>query len=186
MSSSTPQLQRMLMISGQQQNIGKTTLACNIIASFGHNTPIYALKVSPHLHENVGSATLAGSGKNWQLLMETSTSSGNKDTSRMLMAGAEQAFLLQGGHNSLQEGFDLFMKLIPSDAMIVCESAGLRDYIQPGVFLAIRQLFCKICTIDDEKIFRQADRIVTFTVNGFDFSVSSLEIENGSWKLINN
>lgn len=185
MLNNIPQIPRLLMISGLQQNVGKTTLACNIIAHFSRNTPIYALKVSPHLHEDTGMATSVGSGKNFQLLMETSTGN-NKDTSRMLMAGAKQAFFLQGKHDSLQEGFDLFIKLIPTDALIVCESAGLRDYVRPGVFLAIRQLFCKVCTIEDEKIFKQADRIVTFTVNGFDFSVSSIELENGNWKLINN
>ncbi len=186
MLNSTPQLPRLLMISGQQQNVGKTTLACNIIAHFNHHTPVYALKVSPHYHKDTGQATPAGAGEKWQLLKETSASNSSKDTSRMLLAGAEQAFLLQGEHGSLQEGFELFLKLIPTDALIVCESAGLRDYVQPGVFLAIRQLYCKVCTIDDEKIFRQADRIVTFTVNGFDFSVSSITIEDGNWKLINN
>lgn len=184
MSYKTITLPSMIMIAGQQQNVGKTTLACDIIARFSRNYHIYGLKVTPHFHQNTGEAKIVRTNNQWQLLEEKSIDS-CKDTSRMLLAGAEKAFLLQGDNLALGEGLSEFLQLISQDVLIVCESAGLRDFVVPGIFLVIRQLNCKVCNIDDEKIFNLADRIITFTVNGFDFSISSLDVKNGRWILKN-
>jgi hypothetical protein len=184
MSDSLINVPHLLMVSGQQQNVGKTTLAVNIIQRFSRKHRIYGLKVSPHIHNNTGSAQLLMNKNNWQLLEEMTVNS-NKDTSRMLAAGAEKSFLLQGGFSELAEGFLNFLKLVPNDTYIVCESGGLRDFVFPGIFLVIRQLSCKVCTIEDEEMFKLADRIITFTVNGFDFSSTLLEVRNGRWLIKN-
>ncbi len=185
MSGKLLHIPRMLMIAGQQQNAGKTALACSIIARFNREYKVIGLKVTPHFHKNTGKASLMLDTESWQLLEEKSDSI-NKDTSRMLLAGAEKAYLLQGDIQALSDGLKSFLNIIPDESLIVCESAGLREFVVPGLFLVTRQLNCKVCTIGDDKIFNQADRIITFTVNGFDFSVSSLHVENGKWILKDN
>lgn len=173
-------LPQILLIAGQQQNVGKTMLACKIIAHFSRSNKITAFKVSPHFHQNTGKAAILKSGKGWQILKETDENS-NKDTGRMLQAGAEDAYFLQADEEHLLLGFQELMKLVPGENTIVCESARLREYIHPGVFLFLRQLSCRICSIEDEKLIQSADRLVTFTTNGFDFSIDDLSIFNGQW-----
>ena len=104
----------------------------------------------------------------------------------MLKSGAEDAYLLQADENSLLVGFQELMKFVPAGNMIVCESAGLRDYVNPGVLLFLRQLSCRICSVEDEKLIRLADRLITFTTNGFDFSLNDLEISDNAWLLKSN
>lgn len=172
-----------LLIAGQQQNVGKTTLACNIISRFSRNFSIVGLKVSPHFHENTGKATLLLEGDNYSIMEEQALDT-NKDTALMLKSGAEKAYLVQSTPEKLVEALQKCLKLIPKESLIVCESAGLRKHLKPGVFLALRQLYCKICSLEDNQMFQQADRIVTFTVNGFDIAMDELNVVNGGWNLI--
>ncbi len=175
-------LPNFILLAGQQQNVGKTTLACSIISRFSRQHSIVALKLSPHMHTNTGSAQLIVEGKGFQLFRETETTT-NKDTSRMLMAGANEAFFLQTDKDSILEGIKSFHSRIEPGALVVCESAGLREYIKPGVFLMLRQLSCRICSLDDEKMFALADRIVTFTTSGFDMDMDELKLKDGKWSM---
>lgn len=173
----------LLMVAGQQQNVGKTTLLCNLISHIRREQPVYAVKVTPHFHKNLDQAVQLTKRDHFEILVEKSYE-GNKDTSRMLRAGAEKAYLLQAEGNGMLHGFLRLMEEIPAGAAIVCESAGLRENIVPGVFIMLRQLYCKICSIEDEKMFKLADRVVTYTVNGFDMAVSDLTFSHKQWNLV--
>ncbi len=170
------------MVAGQQQNVGKTTMLCNLISNISRIQPVYAIKATPHFHENTDQAALVANGDHFEILIEKSLD-GRKDTSRMLRAGAEKAYLLQAKEDGLLPGFMRLLDEIPKGAPIVCESAGLREHLEPGVFLMIRQLYCKICSIEDEKMFKLADRVVTYTVNGFDLPLSDLIYDNEKWSV---
>lgn len=185
MSNNTIRIPNMLLIAGQQQNVGKTTLACNIISKFSREYPAIALKITPHFHKNTGEAKVHIEADGYSIMEEKSDET-NKDTSLMLKSGAEKAYLIQSEPEKLHKAITECLKLIPEKHILVCESAGVREYIEPGVFLALRQLYCKICSIDDDKMFKQADRIITFTVNGFDFSLDELSFEDGKWKVSGN
>jgi hypothetical protein len=175
---------QMLMIGGVQQNVGKTSLACDIIAHFCRIKPIIGLKITPHFHKSTGNTDIIIDNKDFQLLREKSYS-GNKDTARMLKAGATSAYLLQSGKDKLNLGIQEFLKITPANSILICESAGLHDIVKPSLFLVLRQLHCIACSIDDEKLFQEADRIVTFTGNGFDFSVTELKLLKNKWLLDN-
>lgn len=174
----------LLLIAGQQQNVGKTTLACNIISRFSREHKIIALKITPHIHDNTGKASLVAKNENWQILEETDPDT-DKDTSRMLRSGAIRSYFIQAHKNFVLQAFENMLERIPDGHLIVAESAGLREYIVPGLFLMIRQLYCKICSIEDDNLFKLADRIVTFTVNGFDFSVNEILVESDKWIIKN-
>lgn len=176
------QQSNLLLIAGQQQNVGKTTLACNIISRFSREHSIIALKVTPHFHKDTGKAEPLLEGEGFSIMEEIDNDT-QKDTSLMLKSGADKAFLVQSLPEKLDEALNAVFQLIPKESLIVCESAGVREYIEPGVFLALRQLYCKICSIEDDKMFKQADRIVTFTVNGFDMAMDEIEVNKNTWKL---
>ncbi len=181
---STINFPNVLLIAGQQQNVGKTTLASKIISHFTRENKITGIKITPHFHNSIGDALIIEKATNYQISKETTPDS-NKDTSIMLQAGAEEAYLLEAEPEYLEKGFIQVMKYIPDNNLVVCESTGLKELIEPGVFLTLRQLYCKTESIKDEKLLKSADRIITFTGNGFDFSLDELNIEFGGWKISN-
>lgn len=173
---------KVLLIAGQQQNVGKTTLASRVISHFTWTNKITAIKVTPHFHKSTGDALSIEKATGYQILRETTPDS-NKDTSIMLQAGAEDAFLLEVEPAYLEKGFIQVMKYVPDNNLVVCESAALYEVIEPAVLLALRQLYCKVESIKESNLFIAADRIITFTGNGFDFAIDELKIESGTWKL---
>ena len=44
------QIPHLLLIAGNGRNVGKTTLACKIIAQFARETEVIGLKITPHFH----------------------------------------------------------------------------------------------------------------------------------------
>jgi hypothetical protein len=172
----------MLLVAGQQQNVGKTTFACNVISEFSNKYAITAIKVTPHFHKSTGKANLSINKKGYQIFQETSVDS-NKDTSRMLKAGAMQSWLLQAEPTFLLQGLQEFLSMIPENHMVVCESAGVREHLIPGMFLALKLPGNIELSTGDENMFRLADRIVTFYGKNFDFSPDELTIENGRWNI---
>lgn len=171
-----------LLIAGQSQNVGKTTLASRIIAHFTWTNKIAGIKVTPHFHKNTGNALAIEKTTGYHILRETTPDS-NKDTSIMLQAGAEEAFLLEAEPECLAEGFKQVMKYIPEGNMVVCESAGLSELIQPGVFLMLQHQQIQGEAFKNHSLLKHADRIVTFTNNGFDFPLDELSIDSGTWNL---
>jgi uncharacterized protein YkvS len=69
-----------LMIVGQGQKVGKTSLACRIIEKFSPNG-VYALKVSLHFHELGMSEKLLFVDKNYRIIEEVNPNS-EKDSAK--------------------------------------------------------------------------------------------------------
>ena len=57
----------MLLIAGTGRKSGKTTLACACIAHFSKQTGIYAIKISPHTHDDEGLTTEIARETNYRL-----------------------------------------------------------------------------------------------------------------------
>lgn len=172
----------MLLVAGQSQNVGKTLLASQVMNHFSRNADILYLKVSPHFHKSVGQTILIKKTDSFELHEDRQTNL-NKDTCRMLKAGASKSFLLMADENGLADGLNIFVKQNINSLPVVCESGGLINLVKPGVFLYLRQLNCKVCKIDENNNFRLASRIVTYTVNSFDISMSEINLENGCWSI---
>lgn len=177
-----PHFPKLLIIAGTQQNVGKTTLASKIISHFTWEHKITAIKITHHFHKEIGTAIPLEKSKGYQILRENSPDT-KKDTSIMLRAGAENAYLVQSTRESLIKAFTQLLKYIPEDNLIICESGILHEILCPGVFLVLRQLSCKAEEKKDLVLFEQADRVVTYTLNGFDFSISDILVTPNGWRL---
>ena len=69
-----------LIIAGTGQNVGKTTLVCNIISeNKAYN--IIALKISPHFHKLAINDKIISQTPNYTIVEETKTDT-NKDSSK--------------------------------------------------------------------------------------------------------
>lgn len=129
---------RLLVIGGTGRNVGKTEFVCRLINKLSARHLVYALKVSAIFpdeeiyHGNHSDEEFCG-----QLIEETRTDT-DKDTSRMLVAGATQVFYLRADDGRIQEGFTEFLHRIPEQAVIVCESNSLGQFVRPGLSIMIR------------------------------------------------
>ena len=175
-------LPQLLLIAGTGRNTGKTTLACKIIQKFSPVKTIIALKITPHFHRNVQSGKILFNETTLYIAEETDSTTG-KDSSLMLKAGAQQSYFVMATDEYLGEVIQNIIRLIPSDALLVCESGGLRDWVVPGVFLMMNRKDNEILKPGTEKLKMLADRLNTFDGEKIDFEIDTLEITDNQWKL---
>lgn len=122
-----------LLIAGTGRNSGKTTMACSIIKKVVVDFPVTGLKISPHFHGGTESLKPLVGNDNFNLYKETSVKS-EKDSSKMLQAGASEVFYIETTDGHIKNAFETFTKFIEPNIPVVCESPALRNYIVPGLF----------------------------------------------------
>lgn len=175
-----------MLLAGNGRKIGKTTLACAIIQAHCQTAAIIGLKVTTmyandtHYH-----------GKHDTLLetpcemFEETNISSEKDTSRMLRAGASKVFYIRCHDAHIREAFQGFLNQIDKNAVIICESGSLRSIIEPGLFLYIED---QSRTVEKEKhrtIKPLAHRIVRSENLQLDIQVSDIAVNAlTGWQLL--
>lgn len=128
-------LKNLLVIAGAGRNVGKTTTICQLIKHFSQQYIVYALKVSAiypdetMFHGNHDDET--------NILFEEKRRDTSKDTSKMLVAGAQKVFYLKGDGDDIRRGFHEFQGLAQEAELIICESNSLHQYITPGMHVLI-------------------------------------------------
>lgn len=130
-------INNLCVIAGTGRNVGKTELACRLIAKISATHRVWGLKVSAiypdegiyHGHHEANE--LPG------YLSEETRRDTRKDTSRMLRAGAEKVFYLRAEDQDLEAGYHQFISLPPPDTVIICESNSLGSLVTPGLLLLV-------------------------------------------------
>ena len=129
---------QMLIVAGTGQNVGKTSLACALIEQVSLQNNVIGIKISPHFHEISSSGKLIMKSENFEIVEELNDY-GHKDSSRMLKAGAKRVFYVQTKKDDiLNEVMIELQKYLTKDVAIICESGGLRHFVEPGLFLVCR------------------------------------------------
>ena len=131
-------LDNLLIVAGAGRNVGKTEFVCRLIEKHSSQSDIYGLKVSAIYPDE---AIYHGDHSNKRFstnLFEETRNNLDKDTSRMLRAGAKKVYYLQGDDEQIRIGFQEFQSMIPSSAPIVCESSSLWKYVQPGLLILVK------------------------------------------------
>ena len=133
----------MFMIGSTGRNSGKTTLAAAMVQKFKSTRTVIGLKVTsiegpeeacPRGGLGCGACgSLVGS---FQIIEETDKNTA-KDTSQLLASGCAKVFWLKTLRTHLAEGITEFLKLVPPDAIIICESNSLRHVVQPKAFIML-------------------------------------------------
>ncbi|MDR2481667.1 MAG: hypothetical protein LBD07_05180 [Spirochaetaceae bacterium] len=133
----------LVIIGSSCRNSGKTTLAAGLIEQLKEKMHVIALKITsidgrsascPHGSKGCGACSLSGVQF---ALTEEICACGEKDTSRLLAAGAEKVFWLRCLKQALFSGFTFFQEQSPHNAVIICESNCLREIVNPAVFIMI-------------------------------------------------
>lgn len=163
----------LLLIAGNGRNVGKTYLSCKIIRQLSESRSVTAVKISPHFHSYKPEDLLFKSD-DFIILNETQTNS--KDSSLMIQAGAKQVFFIMVKQDHLHNAFNYLRDKI-SDEIVVCESGGLIEVVEPALFLFIKR---KEQTIVKEHLLRYAPIIVNNDGENFDLDIRKIQIDNNS------
>lgn len=131
----------MIQIGSTGRNSGKTTLAKKIIETYQAHQLIYGLKIitisgkgglCQRGEVGCGICTSIDSGFE---LVEENNRWGTKDTMALLQAGCHKVYLLKVFDNQLLAGFQAFLREVPTEALIVCESNSIREVVKPSLFM---------------------------------------------------
>jgi len=122
----------MLMVGAVDRGVGKTRFACSLISRFSSQCGIVGIKVTT-VDKADGTCPRGASGcgvcsslKGHFYITEETNSLTDKDTCRMLTAGASRVFWLRVLRSHLEEGIAALLDIIGDDAISVCESNSLR------------------------------------------------------------
>ena len=166
-----------LLIASVGQNVGKTTLACQILKNEKVKNPV-AVKITPHFHKKTNGLVEIEKGENWVLLEETDKTT-KKDSSLYLQNGSAKSYLILAVDSGLKAAFSAINKILPKEKPVVIESASLINIIEPGFFVVVvPDGDCK--KKEMESLLKKADVIVIS--NGKQFYPSPEKIKyNSSW-----
>lgn len=172
----------LLLIAGTGRNSGKTTLACNIIRKFSTFNSIIALKITPYFHKYIQSGNVLINNTNLYIAEETDSTT-EKDSSLMLEAGARQSFFIMATDVHLGIAIREICKMIPHNALLVCESGGLRHHVVPGLFFMMNKIDGEVVKPGAEKLKILADRLICFDGKNIDFDLDTIELKDNHWIL---
>jgi hypothetical protein len=168
-----------LLVSGSGRNVGKTNFIREVIAQ-NADQKLIAVKITPHFHEPTqGLVPIAITG-NFRVYQETDLNA-EKDSSLFLRAGAAKVFYIQTNDIDLEEAFSIILKQVKPDQPIVTESAALRKYISPGLYVFIQkeQEEVKSSALEMRKL---ADVIVYSDGEQYSLNPKSI-FYNQTWKI---
>ncbi len=180
-------LDGMLMIGSAGSNVGKTDLACTLLRKFSKTGDIIGIKVTT-IKDKDGQCPRGGEGcgvcsslEGVYCITEETDSSSGKDTARLLSAGASRVFWLRVLKEHLQQGTTALLDIIGPDAVSICESNSLRQIIEPGLFLMVRNRNLKAWKSSALQVKKHADRIVISDGSSFDFDLERIKLRDGKW-----
>lgn len=175
----------MLMVGAVGRGLGKTKFACSLISRFSSQCSIVGIKVTT-VEKADGTCPRGGSGcgvcsslKGHFYITEETDRLADKDTCRMLAAGASRVFWLRVLRSHLEEGIAALLDIIGYDAVSVCESNSLRRVVEPGLFIMVKGRSTKNHKDSTKDVIRCADRIVFFDDDEFDIGDDEIELIGG-------
>jgi molybdopterin-guanine dinucleotide biosynthesis protein A len=179
----------MLMIGAAGRNAGKTEFASRIIAKFRASAPVTGMKITT-IKERDGTCPRGGKGcgvcsslKGNYCLTEETGENPEKDTARLLAAGAEQVLWLRVMREHLAEGLAAVRERVGPDAVVVCESNSLRLVAEPDLFVIVREAASEEYKQSAADVRGLADREVLSDGSAFDLDLADLTLVDGRWGL---
>ncbi|MEN8255517.1 MAG: molybdenum cofactor guanylyltransferase [Verrucomicrobiota bacterium] len=181
----------MLLIGAAGRNTGKTEFACTLIRRFSPAQPITAVKITViRSDESRGSCPRGGSGcgvcsslEGEYDITEETNRDGEKDTSRLLRAGANRVFWLRVLDTHMAEGMAALGGHIDPHSPVICESNSIRKAVRPGLFFMVKDKRSAEFKPTARAVADLADRTVLSDGERFDLDPDTISLRNGRWYL---
>jgi hypothetical protein len=128
-----------LVIGGHSRNVGKTSVVAGLIAALPtfHWT---ALKITQYGHgicSAKGAACDCATADHSFAVSEEKDRSGESDTSRFLVAGADHAWWVRTEQGHLAEAMPRIRKILESAPNVIIESNSILRFIKPDLYLTV-------------------------------------------------
>jgi len=170
-----------LIVSGNGRNTGKTSFVCEVIRNISKEHPVTAIKVSPHQHMTQSRDPML-EGKGFSI-REEKDKDGIKDSSRMLLSGAQRVFYIESKDEALANVLDHLLPMIDPGHAVICESGGMRKYIKPSLLLLLNEAGRAELKPSYSELLPIADATVIFNENAFNPSTKVFEFDGSKWIL---
>ena len=178
-----------LLIGAAGRNTGKTTFACRVIENISKDTPLIAAKVTT-IAERDGKCPRGGEGcgacssleGDFEITQETDPSS-DKDTARLLQAGAEKVYWLRAQKDCLKEAAAALLETIGPNTPCVIESNSLRLITKPALFIMTKDKDVNEYKPSASDVADLADIILNFNGTAFDTNPNDIHLTNGKWTI---
>lgn len=128
-----------VVIGGHSRSVGKTSVVAGLIAAL----PAYqwtALKITQYGHgicsANGESCDCATDDHSWAI-SEEKDRSGESDTSRFLVAGAERVLWVRTQQGRLAEAMPVLRSKVKGAANMIVESNSVLKFLRPDVYLTV-------------------------------------------------
>ncbi len=161
----------LLLIAGTNRNVGKTTFACKVIEQVSVNYQVTAIKITPHFHASCASCKIIHK-EDGLIITEELAKNTPKDSSKMLAAGAKIVYYVQAKDDRLSEAITIIKPFLPKNDPIICESAALRGFINPGLFVVLTG---DKEAVKNQHLIEQAD----IYFKNFEFKFDNIRFEDG-------
>ena len=116
-------------------------------------------------------------------LFEETNRTSDKDTSRMLQAGAVRVFYLRTSDNGIKAGFEEFLRQIPGKAAVICESNSLGQFVKPALSIMVKPVSGEIKARAVAQLECADLIVVSDGVSGFPELESISFSEAGGWSI---
>ena len=182
-------LANMLMIGSSGSNVGKTELTCALLRRLGGDHRIIGVKATAIFAKD-GSCPRGGQGcgvcssmdAEWRITEETNRHS-EKDTGRLLAAGADRVYWLRVMRTHLDQGLTALLETVGRDTALICESNSLRQVVEPGLFLMVDGSNHRSWKPSAQRVRQHADRIVLSDGTRFDLDLGRIQLAGTRWLL---
>ena len=182
----------MLLVGSASRNAGKTTLACTVVESARRlGRPVAAVKVTIVRQEGRGCPRGdegCGVCENLDVafrLSEEVPGSGpdHSDTERLLAAGARPVLWLCARPGTLADAARALLERLPRGCPVVCESNGLREVVEPDLFVIVRRSATTEVKASARAQWEQADALVESADGRFAPDAADIGFHAGGWAL---
>lgn len=175
-----------ILIGATARNLGKTEFACALIRRQAARGPVTAIKVTT-IRDQGGPCPRGGEGcgvcaavEDAFVLTDERDAPGDKDTGRMVRAGAGRVLWLRAREERLEEALAALLAELPPGP-VVCESNAVRGLLEPGLFLVVRPPEAHTPKPSAAAMLPLADRVVTFHGRGWDLDPDRCWFDRGTW-----
>ena len=173
-----PEMSRLLLVAGTGRHCGKTSLVCRIIESLSPTKKPVCIKISNNFDSQAGSKVIAETAS-WRLIEETVACT-DKDSSRMLAAGARRVFFLEAEGEDINLAFNAILQVIDPDSAILVESGSLRKWWKPSLFLIIHRSGTEPKS-STKALLPLADHILEYPSGALNLPEKPVVFANGKW-----
>jgi len=179
----------MLLIGAGERNVGKTELACTLVAKAAALAPVTGVKVTiversdgvcPH--GNTGCTACSLKEAPFCVSEEQAPPPG-KDTARLREAGAARVLWLRAREDALAAGAAALFERVGPGAVCVAESNRLRHVVEPGLFLLVRRRGSAAMKSSAAGVAALADCVVESDGQAFDPPPGSFFLQSGAWTM---